>query len=51
MRSKRAEIAAEMFDEDFVPEGLGEEDAATEAEEAAAPAAEAEAEAPKGEEE
>jgi len=50
--AERAAIAAEMFDEDFVPENLGEEDEA--AEEEAAPAAEetpAEAEAPKGEEE
>lgn len=48
--AERAAIAAEMFDEDFVPETLGDEDAADEEAAEPAPVAAA-AEAPKGEEE
>ena len=47
---ERAAIAAEMFDEDFVPENLGDEDSEADAEEAA-PAAEAAPATPQGEEE
>ncbi len=46
--AERAAIAAEMFDEDFAPENLGDEEPINEE---SAPAAAAAAQAPKGEEE